>query len=54
MKTILDEVDKDNSGSIEFKEFAELMDKVNKGQIQVGASLLAQRRPRTIVRPQRT
>ena len=42
IKAILEQVDSDNSGSIEFKEFAELMDKVNKGKIQVGASLLAQ------------
>ena len=42
IKTIMQQVDRDNSNSIEFREFAELMDKVNKGKIEVGASVFAQ------------
>ena len=42
VEKIIEEVDKDKSGEIEFGEFVALMYKVNTGAIEVGTSLLAQ------------
>mmetsp|Transcript_36872 Transcript_36872/g.99192 ORF Transcript_36872/g.99192 Transcript_36872/m.99192 type:complete len:437 (+) Transcript_36872:462-1772(+) len=42
VRDIIKQVDKDQSGEIEFAEFATMMHKVNTGEIEVGGSLLAQ------------